>query len=156
MIIKETYLSDCIPGWPYTHYTTQIGFQLAAILLPLLPRCWGYRHVPSHLALFSLNKNFKFREISKTIICDQKMSYQCVMAIALSLPLPSPCSRGVLCWSLPSPCGWGVLCWPLITSSPWSAMPSTKQLSHLKSHRMQFVFFGDSDSCQAAGSLLGT
>lgn len=29
-----------------TRYTDQISFRLAAILLPLALKCWGYRHVP--------------------------------------------------------------------------------------------------------------
>jgi hypothetical protein len=34
----------CIPGWPGTHYISQTGLKLT--VLPHLPECWDYRHLP--------------------------------------------------------------------------------------------------------------
>ena len=47
----------CIPGWLSTCCVDQVGLRLVAILLPLLPEPWGYRHIPALLALsFSLKE----------------------------------------------------------------------------------------------------
>lgn len=36
-------ISLCSTGWPGIPYAAQAGYELSAILLPLLPNCWNWR-----------------------------------------------------------------------------------------------------------------
>jgi hypothetical protein len=94
--------SQSTAHWHWTYHVTQADPELV-ILLPLPPKCWDYRHAPSHLAhvsqffIFSLKRQRQISAILKStranslrfqglrwVFCDHSCS-MCTLAMASGL-----------------------------------------------------------------------